>query len=130
MGQFMAVTGLGQERLVRGNSVMPWAAPAAGELVVVKHTWDAFLGTPLEAELRGRGKRRLVFAGVATSCCVLFSVVGATLRGFNTAVVTDACAEPDVAASARCLEQFGQYAFHSLLTANFLDFVRGWKIPA
>jgi nicotinamidase/pyrazinamidase len=46
--------------------------------------------TALENELRSRGARRLVIAGLATDYCVVETVLDATRLGFETEVVSDA----------------------------------------
>lgn len=54
-------------------------APREGDLVVRKHRYSAFSGTPLDNLLRRRGVRTTVITGVATNICV-----ESTLReGFN-----------------------------------------------
>jgi nicotinamidase-related amidase len=67
-------------------------APRPGELVIRKHWYDAFQGTPLEGALRARGVASLVVTGTMTDICVLASVVGAFNREFRTVVVEDAVA--------------------------------------
>jgi ureidoacrylate peracid hydrolase len=44
--------------------------PEAGELVIHKHRYSAFTGTPLEITLRAREIRTLVVTGVSTNVCV------------------------------------------------------------
>lgn len=54
-------------------------APQEGDLVMQKHRYSAFSGTPLDNLLRRRGIRTAVVTGVATNICV-----ESTLReGFN-----------------------------------------------
>jgi nicotinamidase-related amidase len=76
-----------------GAETLPFAAPVPGERVVVKQTFDAFLGTDLDAALRAAGKRFLLMAGLVTSTCVLFTAASATQRGYLVAVVEDCCAD-------------------------------------
>jgi ureidoacrylate peracid hydrolase len=45
-------------------------APVAGDLVIVKTRYSGFAGTPLDAQLRVRGIRHLLFTGIATNVCV------------------------------------------------------------
>ena len=70
----------------------PGLEPARGELVIRKDVNSAFVGTPLEIELRRRGVQRLVCAGFFTNMCVETSVRMANNLGFDTYVVHDACA--------------------------------------
>jgi nicotinamidase-related amidase len=67
-------------------------APAAGELVLRKTTYDAFLGTPLEGALRDRGATQVVVTGVLTHMCVETTARAAFCRGFEVYVPVDAAA--------------------------------------
>jgi ureidoacrylate peracid hydrolase len=76
-----------------GAQPLPVAAPLPGEPVVLKHSFDAFLGTDLDALLRGAGRRFLLVAGLVTSTCVLLTAASATQLGYLVAVVADCCAD-------------------------------------
>lgn len=67
-------------------------APAPGEPVLRKTTYDAFLGTPLEALLRERGVSQVVVTGVLTHMCVETTARAAFCRGFEVYVAVDAAA--------------------------------------
>ncbi len=69
---------------------MDEAAPLAGETLVIKHGSSAFIGTDLEAVLRGAGLDRLVLAGGAANYCVESTARMAGDLGFATTVVGDA----------------------------------------
>lgn len=73
-------------------SIVPDLAPQPAELVVTKHWYDAFHGTPLDGALRARGITCLVFTGTMTDICVLASVVGAFNLEYRCVVVEDAVA--------------------------------------
>ena len=66
-----------------------------GDLTVRKHRFSAFIGTPLEAMLRGRGIRTVVVAGVTTNCCVESTVRDGAMLDFNMVVVSDCVAVKD-----------------------------------
>lgn len=72
--------------------IVPELGPLPDELVIPKHWYDAFNGTPLDGALRARGIRSLVFTGTMTDICVLASVVGAFNREYRCVVVEDAVA--------------------------------------
>jgi nicotinamidase-related amidase len=72
--------------------VVPELAPAPGDLVVQKHWYDAFAGSPLDGGLRARGVRSLVVTGTMTDICVLATVVGAFNREYRVTVVEDGVA--------------------------------------
>jgi len=79
----------------RSSELLPALAPAPGEPVVHKTTYSAFLGTGLEAVLRGGSVRDLVVAGVLTDLCVETTAREAFCRGFRVKVVADACSTSD-----------------------------------
>lgn len=72
--------------------VVPELAPRPDELVVTKHYYDGFNGTPLDYALRARGITHLVLAGTMTDICVLATVVGGMNREYRMTVVEDATA--------------------------------------
>lgn len=67
-------------------------APRAGEIVVRKHWYDAFAGTPLDGALRARGVSSLVVTGTMTDICVLATVIGAFNREYRITLVQDGVA--------------------------------------
>lgn len=75
-----------------GFDFKPEAAPAAGERVIEKHVNSAFIGTTLEAQLRGAGIERIYVAGVITNNSVEATVRMAGNLGFETYVISDATA--------------------------------------
>lgn len=76
-----------------GAEPLPVARPEPGERVVVKQSFDAFLGTGLDEMLRGAGKRFVFVAGLVTSTCVLLTAATATQLGYLVALVEDCCAD-------------------------------------
>ena len=70
----------------------PEVRPLPGEAVIGKHMNSAFIGTDLEAQLRGQGIDTLVIAGLTTQHCVSTTVRMAGNLGFDTFVAADACA--------------------------------------
>jgi ureidoacrylate peracid hydrolase len=70
--------------------------PRGGELVFSKKRYNAFIGTGLDAHLRGEGIDTLVVAGLTTECCIDSSVREAFERDYHVFVVEDAtaCYEP------------------------------------
>lgn len=78
-----------------GNAIKPEALPAPGEPLLDKTVNSAFIGTDLEARLRGAGIGSLVVAGLTTNHCVSTTVRMAGNLGFDTWVVADATATFD-----------------------------------
>ncbi len=78
-----------------GNAIKPEAAPLPGEPLFSKSVNSAFIGTGLEAYLRERGIEGLVIAGITTNHCVSTSTRMSGNLGFQTTLVSDACATFD-----------------------------------
>lgn len=71
---------------------IPELAPRPDELVVRGHTYDKFLGTPLDLALRSRDIRYLVVTGVVTDVCVNSTALAAANRNYRVTVVSDGVA--------------------------------------
>ena len=82
-------------------------APAAGDVVVTKHRYSAFIGTTLESRLREAGRRSLLFAGFTTATCVESSLRDAVCLDFLATVVEDCCAAYDPQAHAHAIAAMG-----------------------
>src|SRR5262249_26094931 len=67
-------------------------APQPDELVVHGHTYDKFLGTPLDLALRSRDVRQLVISGILTDVCVNCTLLSAANRDYRVTAVTDGVA--------------------------------------
>lgn len=67
-------------------------APGAGESVVEKHCFSAFIDTGLAEKLAERGIRTIVYAGVQTNICVESSLRDGVNRGFHAVLASDCVA--------------------------------------
>jgi ureidoacrylate peracid hydrolase len=67
-------------------------APRPDELVVRGHTYDKFLGTPLDLALRSRDIRFLVVTGILTDVCVNCTLLTAANLDYRVTAVTDGVA--------------------------------------
>ena len=76
-----------------GAETLPFAVERPGEAVVIKHSFDGFLGTGLHDLLQERGVRSVLVAGLVTSTCVLFTAATATQHGYLVSVVADCCSD-------------------------------------
>lgn len=84
--------------------------PQAGELVVTKHRYSAFSGTPLALKLRTMGVESLLFTGVATEICVESSLRDALFEDFYVTLVEDCAAS---------FTKVGHQASVDVVRANF-----------
>jgi biuret amidohydrolase len=71
---------------------VPELAPRPDELVIRGHTYDKFLGTPLDLALRSRDVRCLVITGILTDVCVNCTLLSAANRDYRVIAVTDGVA--------------------------------------
>lgn len=71
---------------------IPELAPRPEELVVRGHTYDKFLGTPLDLALRSRDIRYLLVTGILTDVCVNCTLLSAANRDYRVTAVTDGVA--------------------------------------
>ncbi len=78
-----------------GNAIKKIVAPLHDEWVIGKHVHSAFIGTDLEARLRGAGITTLVITGLVANHCVESTARMAGNLGFETYVVGDATAAYD-----------------------------------
>jgi nicotinamidase-related amidase len=67
-------------------------APRSDELVVRGHTYDKFLGTPLDLALRSWDVRCLIVTGILTDICVNCTLLSAANRDYRVTAVTDSVA--------------------------------------
>jgi nicotinamidase-related amidase len=72
--------------------IVPELAPRPGELVVRGHTYDKFVGTPLDLALRSQDVRCLIITGVVTEICVNCTLLSAANRDYRVTAVTDGVA--------------------------------------
>lgn len=79
------------------HALHPAVARAAGDQVLAKHRFSAFLRNPhdLEALLRARGIDTVIVAGTATNVCCESTARDAMMRDFRTFVPHDAVTAPD-----------------------------------
>ena len=69
-------------------------APADGDILIRKHCYSAFQGTPLDSLLRRRFVRTLVVTGVSTNICVESTFRDGHSRGYYIVVPGDCVASP------------------------------------
>ena len=80
-------------------------AGAPGDLHILKRQWGAFYGTELDLQLRRRGIRTIVLAGIATSFGVESTARNAWELGYDIVFAEDATSGPDAASHAHSFEK-------------------------
>jgi nicotinamidase-related amidase len=78
-------------------------AVADSDIMITKHTWNAFFETALDAELKKRGITGIVLAGISTSIGVEGTARAASELGYNISFATDAMTDMQEPAHQRSL---------------------------
>jgi len=76
-----------------------------GDIAIVKRQWGAFHGTELDLQLRRRGIRTIVLAGIATAIGVESTARFAWELGYDIVFAEDATSGPDAAMHANSFEK-------------------------
>ncbi|MGF1725680.1 cysteine hydrolase family protein [Photobacterium nomapromontoriensis] len=75
-----------------GQKIHASVAPAADEIVVTKHFPNSFWQTELDAILKRNNISKITLVGMMTHMCVSATARAAMERGYQIAIVSDACA--------------------------------------
>lgn len=89
--------GLESRILIRdtwNSDIIPELKPQAHDIVFYKHRFSAFYQTELDAILKQRGIRNLIFTGCTTSVCVESTIRDAFYRDYSCLLLADCTAEP------------------------------------
>ena len=73
---------------------MPEVAPEKGDVTFVSYGQDRFFNTDLDKTLKAKGVTTLILTGWKISGSVLYTSVGATLRGYTVVIPVDASLGP------------------------------------
>jgi ureidoacrylate peracid hydrolase len=63
--------------------------PAPDDIILPKHRYSAFIGTPMDAILRANGIRTLILTGVATNVCVESTARDGFMMDYHIVVASD-----------------------------------------
>lgn len=74
------------------------------DIVVLKHHWGAFTGTDLDLQLRRRGVRTVVIAGISTNMGVESTARSAWELSYDVVIAEDACASRSAELHAFAIE--------------------------
>lgn len=86
------------------STVVAGLDPQPTDLRIMKRQWGAFYGTELDLQLRRRGIRTIVLAGISTNVGVESTARDAFERGYDQVFVTDAMGSPSAQAHANTLK--------------------------
>lgn len=100
-------------------------AGANSEIVLTKHRFDAFHGTPLDLYLRSNDVRTLVAVGTATSGCVELTVRDAFFHDYAVVVPPDCTADTNAASHRNSLEIIERNYARLVPSAELIDRWRG-----
>jgi nicotinamidase-related amidase len=100
--------------------------PCSNDIVVGRHrTFNAFMGTDLDAQLKKRGIEKLILAGLTSQTCVEGTGRHATEAGYHLTFLKDAVAEFTPEAHKAAVEISYPTFGHEVLTVDeFLASVR------
>lgn len=98
--------------------------PAPGDVRVVRHSYDGFAGTPLDARLRTERREAVVAAGVVTNLCVQTTVQHAFALGYYVVVAEDGTAATSEVVQAVTLDNFRQF-FGAVVPGDTI--IRHWR---
>lgn len=94
--------------------------PAAGEAIMVKSVPNSFVGTGLDAHLRGLGVRRLTLCGAMSQMCIDAGARAARDLGYELTVASDAAAaRPQIFAGREVAAEDVHAAFMAALSGVY-----------
>jgi nicotinamidase-related amidase len=92
---------------------MPAVKPATGDRLIASKAQDRFFSTELDGVLKAKGITTLILTGWKVSGSLLYTSVGATLRGYTVVIPLDATSGP-----SDYEIQIGMYAILNQSAAN------------
>ncbi len=78
-----------------GDEIISELVPGAGERIIEKRRFSAFVGTDLDLTLRDMGVKEIELVGVVTNICILYTAAMARMYGYKVNVPASAVASFD-----------------------------------
>jgi ureidoacrylate peracid hydrolase len=103
--------------------------PKPGEFRVVKHKYDAFFETDLDAILRSQGIKSVIIVGTATNVCCESTARSAFFRDYGVAFPSDCNASFDDAMHQATLKTLDMFFARVMTTEELLQEMRGSNAP-
>ena len=107
----------------------PEMAPRPGEFRVVKHKYDAFFETNLDAILRNQSIKTVVIVGTATNVCCESTARSAFFRDYCVAFPSDCNASFDDSMHQATLKTLDMFFGRVMTTDELLQEMRGVNAP-
>jgi len=105
-----------------GAEIVQSLKPANGDHVVKKKSYDPWFETKLEDLLNQLKIKTIVVTGTVSNICVLHTVAGATLRGYESVIPTDCIAAINEVDQEFALRQIASLYKGALTTSDMLSF--------
>jgi ureidoacrylate peracid hydrolase len=103
--------------------------PRAGEFRVVKHKYDAFFETNLDAILRNQGIKTVIIVGTATNVCCESTARSAFFRDYGVAFPSDCNASFDDAMHQATLKTLDMFFGRVMTTDELIQEMQGVNEP-
>jgi nicotinamidase-related amidase len=94
----------GAKRPDNWSTIVTEIGPKEGDILINKRQWGAFYGTELDLQLRRRGIKTIVLAGISTNVGVESTARDAFERGYEQVFVSNAMASTSAEAHAATLK--------------------------
>ena len=99
----------------------------AGEFILDKHRYSAFIGTRLDQLLRSNGVQTIVVCGVATTGCVESTIRDGFMLDYYVVIARDACGDYEAARHTNALNKL-DLSFGTVVSVA--DIEQRWSVPA
>ena len=122
--------GVGEGRRIEKCAAGTWGAdfyvvaPVAGEPVVIKHRYSAFINTDLNTVLKARNIQSVLVCGVATNVCVETTARDAYMYDYYVTMIEDCSAAYEAKLHLGTLDNMRR---HFGLVASSKDVIEAWQ---
>ncbi|MXV50604.1 isochorismatase family protein [Pedobacter sp. HMF7647] len=101
--------------------------PIASSGYLDRTTMNSWEDAPAYEAITGFGKKKLVFAGLWTSVCIVGPALSAISEGYDVYVVTDACGDVSTEAHERAIQRMVQGGVQPVTAVQYLlELQRDW----
>src|SRR5687767_8128205 len=99
----------------------------SGAKIIDRTTMNAWEDTNVTANINRHGKRKIVFAGLWTSVCILEPALSAIEQGFDTYFIADACGDVSQEAHRSAITRMVQAGAQPMTAVQYLlELQRDW----